>query len=64
MGEGDLRTIFIKTENLIKGRYFAEVVKEVINDLEKSKYQFVGLLLRPNNIDYSSCISQPIFYSN
>ena len=34
-----MREIFLKTDNLIDGKYFAEVVKEVINDLEESKYQ-------------------------
>lgn len=29
----------MKTDNKIEGRYFAEVVKEVISDLEDSKYQ-------------------------
>jgi AMP deaminase len=36
-----LRTIFLKTDNLIKGRYLAEVTREVISDLESSKYQMV-----------------------
>lgn len=36
-----MRTIFLKTDNFIKGRYLAEITKEVIEDLESSKYQFV-----------------------
>lgn len=36
-----MRTIFLKTDNFIKGRYLAEITKEVISDLESSKYQFV-----------------------
>jgi len=36
-----LRTIFLKTDNDIKGRYLAEVTREVISDLESSKYQMV-----------------------
>lgn len=36
-----MRTIFLKTDNLIKGRYLAELTKEVIADLESSKYQMV-----------------------
>ena len=39
VGESRLRTIFLKTDNFIKGRYFAEITKEVIADLESSKYQ-------------------------
>ena len=33
--------IFLKTDNYINGRYLAEITKEVIADLESSKYQFV-----------------------
>eukprot|EP00123_Amoebidium_parasiticum_P017658 comp23935_c0_seq1/m.42280 comp23935_c0_seq1/g.42280 ORF comp23935_c0_seq1/g.42280 comp23935_c0_seq1/m.42280 type:complete len:794 (-) comp23935_c0_seq1:96-2477(-) len=39
LGESRLREIFLKTNNHIKGRYLAELVKEVIADLEESKYQ-------------------------
>eukprot|EP00835_Amoeboradix_gromovi_P000823 NODE_31_length_32452_cov_0.352672.p3 type:complete len:719 gc:universal NODE_31_length_32452_cov_0.352672:15989-13833(-) len=39
MGESRLREIFLKTDNHIKGRYMAELVKEVCSDLEQSKYQ-------------------------
>ena len=41
VGESRLREIFLKTDNYIKGRYLAEITKEVISDLESSKYQFV-----------------------
>ncbi|EHA57906.1 AMP deaminase 2 [Pyricularia oryzae 70-15] len=41
IGESRLRTIFLKTDNDIKGRYLAEITKEVIADLESSKYQMV-----------------------
>ncbi|KAJ3129263.1 AMP deaminase [Nowakowskiella sp. JEL0407] len=41
MGESRLREIFLKTDNHIAGRYLAELTKEVISDLEASKYQFV-----------------------
>ncbi|KAF2001253.1 AMP deaminase [Amniculicola lignicola CBS 123094] len=41
VGESRLRTIFLKTDNFIKGRYLAEITKEVMSDLESSKYQFV-----------------------
>lgn len=41
IGESRLRTIFLKTDNFIKGRYLAEITKEVISDLESSKYQMV-----------------------
>jgi AMP deaminase len=39
IGESRLRTIFLKTDNFIKGRYLAEITKEVISDIEQSKYQ-------------------------
>ena len=38
-GQSRLREIFLKTDNHVKGRYLAEITKEVINDLEQSKYQ-------------------------
>lgn len=41
VGESRLRTIFLKTDNFIAGRYLAEITKEVIADLESSKYQMV-----------------------
>ncbi|KAL8596222.1 AMP deaminase 2 [Nucella lapillus] len=39
IGESRLREIFIKTDNYIEGKYFADIMKEVLNDLEESKYQ-------------------------
>nr|XP_020463438.1 AMP deaminase 2-like isoform X1 [Monopterus albus] len=39
IGESILREIFIKTDNYIEGKYFAHIVKEVMFDLEESKYQ-------------------------
>lgn len=41
VGESRLRTIFLKTDNFIHGRYLAEITKEVTADLESSKYQMV-----------------------
>ncbi|KAI4869297.1 AMP deaminase [Hypoxylon rubiginosum] len=41
IGESRLRTIFLKTDNFVNGRYLAEITKEVISDLESSKYQMV-----------------------
>ncbi|KAI0124640.1 AMP deaminase 2 [Xylariales sp. AK1849] len=41
IGESRLRTIFLKTDNHIQGRYLAEITQEVISDLESSKYQMV-----------------------
>lgn len=38
-GESRLREIFLKTDNHINGQYFAEILKEVMADLEESKYQ-------------------------
>ena len=39
IGESRLREIFLKTDNHIKGRYLAELTKELMTDLEQSKYQ-------------------------
>ncbi|EJC98137.1 AMP deaminase [Fomitiporia mediterranea MF3/22] len=39
IGESRLREIFLKTDNFIEGRYLAELTKEVMTDLEQSKYQ-------------------------
>ena len=39
IGESKLREIFLKTDNYIKGRYLAEITREVTHDLEQSKYQ-------------------------
>ncbi|KAF3941160.1 hypothetical protein ABW19_dt0204799 [Dactylella cylindrospora] len=39
IGESRLRTIFLKTDNYMKGKFLAEITREVISDLEASKYQ-------------------------
>uniref|UniRef100_A0A8C6VM93 AMP deaminase n=1 Tax=Naja naja TaxID=35670 RepID=A0A8C6VM93_NAJNA len=39
IGESVLREIFIKTDNRVSGKYFAHIIKEVMSDLEESKYQ-------------------------
>lgn len=39
IGEGKLREVFLKTDNYCKGRYFAHILKEVMADLQESKYQ-------------------------
>lgn len=41
VGESRLRTIFLKTDNFIHGRYLAEITREVMTDIEASKYQMV-----------------------
>uniref|UniRef100_A0A6M2EHV2 AMP deaminase n=1 Tax=Populus davidiana TaxID=266767 RepID=A0A6M2EHV2_9ROSI len=38
-GQSRLREIFLKQDNLIQGRFLAEVTKRVLSDLEASKYQ-------------------------
>ena len=45
IGESRLREVFLKTDNYIKGKYFADIVKEVYSDLEESKYQSAELRL-------------------
>ncbi|KAK2152412.1 hypothetical protein LSH36_329g01002 [Paralvinella palmiformis] len=39
VGESQLRELFMKTDNYMQGRYFAELIKETMDDLEESKYQ-------------------------
>uniref|UniRef100_A0A914GU46 AMP deaminase n=1 Tax=Globodera rostochiensis TaxID=31243 RepID=A0A914GU46_GLORO len=39
LGQNELREIFIKTDNYVNGKYFAQVLKEVLSDLEDNKYQ-------------------------
>ncbi|KAJ6262290.1 hypothetical protein Dda_3097 [Drechslerella dactyloides] len=39
IGESRLRTIFLKTDNFMRGKWLAEITREVISDLEASKYQ-------------------------
>ncbi|TRY95817.1 hypothetical protein DNTS_021269 [Danionella cerebrum] len=39
VGASELREIYLKTDNYIKGEYFAKLIKEVAHDLEESKYQ-------------------------
>lgn len=39
IGESRLREIFLKTDNYIQGRYLAELTKELMTDLEQTKYQ-------------------------
>ncbi|MED6174375.1 hypothetical protein PIB30_068458 [Stylosanthes scabra] len=38
-GQSRLREIFLKQDNLIQGRFLAEITKQVLSDLEASKYQ-------------------------
>ena len=38
-GDSLLRTIFLKTDNHLGGRYLAELTKELFADLEETKYQ-------------------------
>ncbi|KAM4734524.1 AMP deaminase 3b isoform 2-T4 [Anableps anableps] len=40
VGASELREIYLKTDNYIKGQYFARLVKEVAAELEESKYQY------------------------
>ncbi|XP_054724062.1 AMP deaminase 2-like [Uloborus diversus] len=39
IGESCLREIYLKSDNYVDGKYFAAILKEVISDLEESKYQ-------------------------
>jgi len=44
IGESRLREVFMKTDNMVNGRYFANIVKEVFAELDEGKY--VNLELR------------------
>mmetsp|Transcript_101251 Transcript_101251/g.201180 ORF Transcript_101251/g.201180 Transcript_101251/m.201180 type:complete len:753 (+) Transcript_101251:3-2261(+) len=39
LNQPDLRTVFLKTDNIMGGRYLAEITRELLDDLEESKYQ-------------------------
>lgn len=45
IGESRLREIFLKTDNYIQGKYFAQILNEVLFDLDESKYQMAELRL-------------------
>ncbi|CAB3371884.1 Hypothetical predicted protein [Cloeon dipterum] len=45
IGESRLREVFLKTDNYLNGTYFARIIKEVMADLEESKYQNAELRL-------------------
>ena len=45
IGESRLREVFLKTDNRLNGLYFAEIIKEVADDLRESKYQNAELRL-------------------
>ncbi|XP_065187419.1 AMP deaminase 2-like [Sycon ciliatum] len=45
IGQSRLREIFLKSDNHVKGRYYGEVLQEVISDLEDSKYQMAEMRL-------------------
>jgi len=40
IGQSRLRTVFLKYDNYMKGRYLAELTREVIDDLELNKYSY------------------------
>ncbi|KER23876.1 hypothetical protein T265_14540, partial [Opisthorchis viverrini] len=39
IGQSQLREVFLKTDNYMKGTLFAQILKEVFSDLAESKYQ-------------------------
>ena len=53
MGVGLLREIYIKTNNFINGRYFAEIIKQVMSDLEDQKYVIAELRLSVYGCKYN-----------
>ncbi|XP_030621617.1 AMP deaminase 3 [Chanos chanos] len=54
VGASELREIYLKTDNCIKGEYFARLIKEVAHDLEESKYQYA----EPRLSIYGRCPSE------
>ena len=40
IGQSSLRQVFLKVDNYHKGRFLAEITKEVFDDLRDSKYQY------------------------
>ncbi|XP_052867789.1 AMP deaminase 2 isoform X2 [Anopheles cruzii] len=45
IGESRLREVFLKTDNYLNGKCFANIIKEVASDFEESKYQNAELRL-------------------
>ena len=45
IGQSKLREIFLKTDNFVQGKFFANLLKEVMEDLRESKYQNAELRL-------------------
>ncbi|XP_039987820.1 AMP deaminase 3b isoform X2 [Xiphias gladius] len=54
VGASELREIYLKSDNYIKGEYFARLVKEVAKELEDSKYQHA----EPRLSIYGRCPSE------
>ncbi|KAG6442039.1 hypothetical protein O3G_MSEX002162 [Manduca sexta] len=40
VGESRLREVFLKTDNYMNGTYFANIIKEVMGDLQENKYTY------------------------
>nr|XP_021191882.2 AMP deaminase 2 [Helicoverpa armigera] len=40
VGESSLREVFLKTDNYMNGKYFAMIIKEVMQELQESRYTF------------------------
>lgn len=53
-GQSRLREIFIKTDNLLGGQYLAEVTREVISDMEASKYQLAEWYVQQRRVSCSA----------
>lgn len=71
MGVGLLREIYIKTNNFIGGRYFAEIIKQVMKDLEDQKYVMAELRLSVYGCKFSEfedlakwAIDQKVYSNN
>ncbi|KAJ8723635.1 hypothetical protein PYW07_007615 [Mythimna separata] len=40
VGASSLRNVFLKTDNYMNGKYFASIIKEVMSDLQESRYTY------------------------
>ena len=47
--------VFLRQENLLRGRYFAELTRELFDNLEESKYQNTEYRLSIFGVDRDEC---------
>jgi len=52
LGSADMRTILLKTNNYMGGRYFAEITKKTFEQFSKDKFTFAENRLSVYGMDY------------